>query len=148
MRRASAALQSVLLLLATSPIGCASIFNGKYQDVHFAMSPPGTTVSVYQWEGTRIAGPQDASTETLKVHRPQHRRPYLVIASKEGYCPKYWLTESKETLAYNLDALLVLGALLPGLIAAAVDSTSGAGFQIDPETFAGSLKPEAECVHQ
>jgi hypothetical protein len=145
MTRVSAALQSVLVL-ATTQIGCGLMLNGKYQDVHLVISPPGAAVSVYRWDGTRIAGPQDASNGTMEVHRPKWAGPYLFMASKEGYCPKYWLTGSTESFGSYVDYVLIVGSLLGGLIAAAVDSTTGAGWQIEPSTVAGSLESGAECV--
>ena len=74
-----------------SGVGCGAMLSGTRQNMRLALVPPGAEVSVYRLNGEPIAGPS-VSPGSLRVHRPPWGQLYLVRASKEGYCPLYWVT--------------------------------------------------------
>ena len=77
-------------------VGCATMTSGTHQSVRVGVQPDGSEVTIYSWEGERIAGPI-RSPATTEVHRPQRMRPYFAVASKPGYCPTYWVPETSMT---------------------------------------------------
>ena len=120
--------------------GCGTIFHGTHQTVPNSVAPPGTEVSVYRWSGEVVGGPQPSPGE-LTIQRPKRLEPYLVRASKEGYCPMYWLTTASVTAgawSYLWMVPLSLGIW-------AVDTSTGGCCAMEPGAFEGTLREEAAC---
>lgn len=142
---------SSILLASTvcNATGCGTIFHGKHQDMPVTISPPGTEVAVYRWSGDVVGGPE-RSPGKMTVQRPKGHQPYLMRASKEGYCPKYWLTTSSTTGGAWSYLWLVfvpaLGPILVGVTLAAVDSSTGGCCAVDPDTVEGALEEDAACA--
>jgi hypothetical protein len=113
------------------------------------MTPPGTVLEIYRWSGERLAGPQN-SPGTLEVHRPEWGYPYLVRASKDGYCPQYWVTPSRASAgAWSYLWMIFIPAAGPILLAATIsliDASTGGCCAMDPDVFKGSLQEETACV--
>ena len=134
---------AVCSLLANA--GCGLVVNGTHQNLRAAMRPAGTELAVYDFDGTLIASLPDAANAEVKIPRPKGGRSYLVVASKQGYCPRYWLTDTNDTpAAFVLDMLFLFPTLGLSII---VDGYTGGRFAFDPETYAGSLEPEKECAN-
>ena len=129
--------------LLVNGTGCATILTGTRQDVPVSVSPTGTEVSVYRWNGDRIAGPL-ASPGTLEVPRPSRSESYIVLASKEGYCPHYWMTSASGT---PLAMAELIGTIFffPMMLAWATDVRTGAGYSLEPNYLHAALKPEDTC---
>lgn len=124
--------------------GCGTIFQGTHQTVPISVAPPGTEVSVYRWSGEVVGGPQLSPGE-LTIQRPNGSQPYyLVRASKDGYCPKYWLT----TRSYTGGTKSYLwAAFVPFLDIVALpllffDTWTGGCCNVEPDSFDGVLAEE------
>ena len=121
------------------------MFSGTHQRVQLDVHPPGTEVSVYRWNGELVAGPE-VSPRTMKVHRPVAGRPYLVRASKDGYCPQYWLVSYTYTPGAALEVVLTYVASLVGLTGLIIDGATGGCCSMKPDDFTASLKGDAACA--
>lgn len=125
-------------MLVTGATGCATILTGTHQDLGLAVEPAGAEVSVYHMNGERMAGPA-ASPGTVKVHRPANTEAYLVVASRSGYCPKYWVTDVRENpVAWG-------NLLLGGIVGLLVDASNGAAYYVEPGTISATLVDEGNC---
>ena len=137
---------TVFLLNAT---GCGTIFHGTHQTVPVSVTPSGAEVSFYQWSGEVVGGPQTSPGEA-SVHRPKWHQPYLVRASKEGYCPRYWLTTASNTggsWSYLWMMFVpALGPIIVGLTLALIDSSTGGCCAVEPESFDAALAEGATCT--
>lgn len=140
-------------VFATTSVGCGTIISGRHQDVALSMNPPDTQVSVYRWSGELVAGPENASSGEMRVHRPRWNEPYLIQAAKEGHCPQYWLTSTKPSVGswfiMPFVAAIMLfplaGAIVAGAIAA-VDASTGGCCSVQPDLFDGLLLEDAACT--
>lgn len=146
VRRFVASILAVSLSIEAA--GCGTIFQGTHQKVPVAVSPAGTEVAVYRWSGEVVGGPQISPGE-LSAERPKWHQPYLVRASKAGYCPKYWLTTDSPTGAswiyIWMVAIPLLGTVV-GLTLGIVDSATGGCCNIEPDSFEGTLAEEGTCT--
>src|SRR5262245_17467180 len=129
--------------------GCGTIISGTRQNLKLAMEPPGAQLDVFRWSGEHLAGPA-VTPGKLSVHRPVRGESYLVRASKEGYCPKYWVTSSRAsggawTYLWML-FIPALGPILIGATAALIDSATGGCCAASPDVFSASLEPEHLCA--
>jgi hypothetical protein len=144
MKTSLVLLQILLLLLTTT--GCGTMLRGTHQTVQLDVQPPGTQVSVYRWDGELLAGPQ-VSPGTMKVPRPVGGQPYLVRASRDGYCPRYWLTsgmpEAPERVLLTIVAVVLT---IPFVINALVDGSTGGCCSMHPGHIEGSLEGNAACA--
>jgi hypothetical protein len=118
--------------------GCASILTSSNQEL--SVKPTGTSLEVYSWDGKLLASTKNPSETTVSVHKPIRGQSYLVIAKAANKCPKYWLTAAKESPASygNL--------LLGGIIGLIIDSHTGAGWLVDPDTYELNVAEGAPCA--
>lgn len=122
------------------------MLRGTHQIVQLDVQPPGTDVSVYRWNGELVAGPE-VSPGTMKVPRPAGGQPYLVRASKEGYCPQYWLTSGLPELPEHvLLTTLAIVFTVPFVINEVIDGLTGGCCSMHPDHLEGSLKGDAACA--
>jgi hypothetical protein len=137
--------------LAVTNSGCAVLLSGRNQDVLVRVQPPGARVEVYEWDGTLVASTAATSQTVLRVRRPPHGRSYLIRASKEGYCPQYWLTKTELTGPGAVDAafsivLFVATTPIGFLIFTGLEDATGAPYAINPSTIVTSLGSEGSCA--
>lgn len=139
---------SILIVpLLFNVTGCGALFEGTHQKVPVAVSPAGTEVAVYRWSGEIVGGPQNSPGD-LSAERPKWNQPYLVRASKDGYCPKYWLTTSSPTgatWAYVWMLAIPLLDVIP-LTLGLVDGATGGCCNIEPDSFKATLAEEGTCT--
>ena len=146
MRGVKILVVSILIVsLCINATGCGTIFNGTHQEIPVSIAPSGTEVTVYRWSGEIVSGPMNSPGE-MTIERPKHNQPYIVRASKDGYCPKYWITNT-HTTGGTLSYIWLLFLLSPAaMIALAVDSSTGGAFAIETKPFEGTLALEASCA--
>ena len=126
--------------------GCGTIFHGTHQTVPISVAPPGSEVSVYRWSGEVVGGPQLSRGELI-IQRPKANQPYLVRASKDGYCPKYWLTTwswTGGTQSYLWSAFVPFLDIV-GVPLLMFDTWTGGCCNVEPDSFEGVLAEEAAC---
>jgi hypothetical protein len=102
-------------LLGTT--GCATIVNGRNQDVPLASQPAGATVTV---DGLRATTPG-----TLTLKRDQD---YKLVFTKEGF------PERQATLEKKVSGWLAGNLLFGGLIGLVVDFISGGAYKLSPDS--------------
>jgi hypothetical protein len=126
--------------------GCATMFVGTTQNVGLDVQPAGAQVTMYRWDGTVVAGPV-TSPGKAEVQRPQEGQSYIVVASRDGYCPRYWVTPRRVNGGYVASGVLgaLLGAGVGAGIATYVDATNGAAFSIEPDPVRASLAEGQAC---
>ncbi|MBY0310586.1 MAG: PEGA domain-containing protein [Phycisphaerales bacterium] len=105
--------------------GCATIVNGKTQDISVSTVPPGATVM--------IDGQQTLITPSKVALR--RNKDYVFTISKDGYQTQ--VVPVTGVLSGWLLGNLVFG----GLIGGGVDAATGAGFTLTPESIAIVLQP-------
>jgi hypothetical protein len=127
-------------LVALAASGCGAMLSGTSQRVRLEVSPPGTSIVVYRWSGEVVAGP-GASPGILTVHRPPYGQPYLVVATRDGHCPEYWITSTRISPG-GWGTVLVFNGVVPLMI----DQSTGGLYSIEPSTFAGSLPSDNTCA--
>ena len=146
MRRLLASI--FVITLCFNVTGCGTIFHGTHQQVPISVGPTGTEVTVYSWSGEVVGGPKLSPGE-LTVNRPKKGQSYLVRASKEGYCPKYWLTTSSYTagaISYIwIIPFPLIGTVLGGIMAT-TDGATGGCCAVEPKSFEGTLAKEEACA--
>lgn len=87
------------LALAVSLTGCASIFNGGYQDVHVQTVPANAKVTVSTQSGNVRTAPT-----TLRLKRRESHR---ITAAKDGYTnSSAYVTNSVDGPMVALDCVL------------------------------------------
>ena len=101
-------------LLATS---CSTIVDGSHEDIRFATTPPGATVTV----DNRIT---QQSPCTFELERDED---HFAEISMEGY--KTVTVEITHHLGGTVFGNLILGGLIGGII----DGASGAAFTLHPD---------------
>lgn len=129
---------AVLSLVTIILTGCGTIISGTRQQVDLAMNPPGSEVSVYRWTGEVLA--TGRSPGTIDVHRPEWLQPFLIRASKEGYCPKYWVSAARLSPGGWVSTVFIIG-VVPYI----VDSYSGGLYSLVPDPLQGTLQSEQAC---
>ncbi len=144
--KTSLILVQIVFLLLTTTTGCGTVLRGTHQAVQLDVYPAGTEVSVYRWNGELLAGPQ-VSPGTVKVPRPVGGQPYLVRASKDGYCPQYWLTSGlPEPPEHILLTIFAVVLTIPFVVNEVVDGSTGGCCSMHPGHLQGSLKEKAACA--
>ena len=122
--------------------GCGAILRGTHQQVGLAVNPVGTEVSFYRMNGEHLAGPV-RSPGDIQVHRPSSEGyEYLIVMSREGYCPKYMVTTAHPDIGMIILDVLA-GGVLPGVI---VDGVIGGAQSIEPDPIRASLAEEGSCA--
>lgn len=88
-----------LLVVVFATTGCASIFNGGYQDVHVQTVPANAKLSVSTQAGNTHSAPA-----TLRLKR---RKDHRITARKEGYkSASAYVTDSVDGPMVALDCVL------------------------------------------
>ena len=133
-----AAMTSLIALLVNA-LGCATIVQGRSQDIPLASTPPGAMV--------KIDGVQTTTPGKVTLRRDQS---YNAVFEKQGYPPQQAKLES--TASWWLLGNLIFG----GLIGLVIDLAAGGGYKlvpagIDMELQTGVVKeikpaPEAEAA--
>lgn len=85
---------AAISLLACLLTGCGAILYSSQQELK--IQPSGAKLEVYSWDGKLVEAAKNESDSTLTVHRPIEPS-YLIRLSKEGYCPRYWITISEAS---------------------------------------------------
>lgn len=76
----------IVIAITISANGCASIVNGRRQDIVFRSSPDNATVEVYSSFGNHVATATTPAVIRFRRGRGYFRRAnYTVLISKEGY---------------------------------------------------------------
>lgn len=140
------------LSLVFSCTGCATMISGTYQDVDLAIEPRDATVEVTRWNGLDVIRPASASDDSMKLHRPEWEQSYVIVAKRDGHCPKYWLTGTEMSNgAHSVWPMLVAAALIPISIVVTIpilliDSSSGGSWAISPDPLAARLQEDEVCL--
>jgi hypothetical protein len=121
------------------------VVSGTYQTLHVDIRPPGTEVTVYRWDGEIVGGPI-GSPSSMRVHRPRRNEPYLVVAAKDGACPRYWVPMNVQSAGGALDELagratFAISSILTDIM---VDD-DGASFGLWESEFNGVTLPDEPC---
>ena len=131
-------------LLATS--GCATMVHGTQQRITPELSPPGTHVSIYRWTGELVA--EGTSPDPITISRPVFDQPYLVKMTRDGYCPRYDMTQNGVTVTGTINTILLLATFptIIWLLPTVIDMRTGASYNVNEEpTFRGSLQEVSTC---
>ncbi len=107
-----------VVLFAFAVSGCASILDGRSQEIAVSTDPPGAECAFYREEGTRIATIE--RTPGSAVVR-KTRNDIWIVCAKPGYQQAIYLNHSGAALANVVGGIFTLG------ISTAVDSSTGAG---------------------
>ncbi len=105
-------------LLAFAVPGCASIIEGRSQEIAVSTDPPGAECGLYREEGVRIATIERTPGSVLVK---KTRNDIWIVCTKPGYQQAVYLNHSGAALANVVGGILTLG------ISTAVDSSTGAG---------------------
>jgi hypothetical protein len=105
--------------------GCATIVNGKTQEIAISSVPPGATVL--------IDGSQTVITPTTVALR--RNKDYVFTIMKDGYQTQI------VPVTGVLSGWLVGNIVFGGLIGGGVDAATGAAFTLTPETVTVALQP-------
>lgn len=116
-----------VLSVAGLSTGCATIVNGKTQELSVATVPPGATVMI-DGQQTLIT----PSTVTLRRNKD-----YVLTFTLEGYQTQ--IVPVTSVLSGWLFGNLLLG----GIIGGGVDAATGAAFTLTPESVTIALQPLA-----
>jgi hypothetical protein len=106
-----------LIVCLVTASGCATIVNGKTQDVHLASRPAGARVNV---DGIRATTP---ATVTLP-----RKNSYGVVFSKEGF------PDRQVKLTPTASVFLFGNIFFGGPIGLIVDLVTGAGYRLEPRS--------------
>lgn len=104
-------------LLTVTVSGCASIWEGRTQDIAVSTDPPGAECGLYREEGQRIATIERTPGSTL-VRKT--RNDIWIVCVKPGYQQSIYYNRSGGTLTNVVAGVLTLG------ISTAVDASTGA----------------------
>src|SRR5882757_2471286 len=118
-RYAAATVESgvAVALLTLTVSGCASIVDGRSQEISVSTDPPGAECGFYREEGVRIATVQ--RTPGSAVVR-KTKRDIWIVCVKPGYQQAVYFNRSGGEWANVVGGILTLG------ISTAVDSSTGA----------------------
>lgn len=124
--------------------GCATMIHGTSQTVPLGVTPTGSKVSVYRWNGELVT--EGTSPAQLSIRRPKGNQSYLVKVTSDGYCPRYALTRNGTTPVAMFEQiwfLVTLGVIW--LIPVAIDNSTGAAYRVETAPFDGGLEEAASC---
>jgi hypothetical protein len=107
---------AALLTFAVS--GCASILDGRSQEIAVSTDPPGAECGLYREEGVRIATIERTPGSAVVK---KTKNDIWIVCAKPGYQPAIYLNHSGAALANVVGGIFTLG------ISTAVDSSTGAG---------------------
>ncbi len=105
-------------LLTFTVSGCASIMEGRSQEIVVSTDPPGAECAFYREEGRRIATIERTPGSALVK---KTRNDIWIVCTKPGYQQAIYLNHSGAALANVVGGILTLG------ISTAVDTSTGAG---------------------
>jgi hypothetical protein len=105
-------------LLTFAVSGCASILDGRSQEIAVSTDPPGAECGFYREEGKRIATIERTPGSALVK---KTKNDIWIVCAKPGYQPAIYLNHSGAALANVVGGILTLG------ISTAVDSSTGSG---------------------
>lgn len=108
------------LVVGTSQLGCAAIFQGSKQEVRIESDPPGATIRTAQ------GGTLGTTPATLQLDRG--KTPSIVVAHPEHADAQVPLKKGPGTLWVVLDILTCVALWCPGVV---VDAASGAWNEYD-----------------
>jgi hypothetical protein len=121
--------KSMILAVLFLASGCATIFNGRHQDIAFASTPAGATVEA---DGERLC--ETPCTASLK-----RSSDHVVTMNVPGHYPYRMILRSKGSNWVALDALFVVYPL--------IDLIVGSAWYLTPEQVDRTLdKQEAKAV--
>jgi hypothetical protein len=109
---------AAIALLTFAVSGCASILDGRSQEIAVSTDPPGAECALYREEGLRIATIE--RTPGSAVVR-KTKNDIWIVCAKPGYQQAVYLNHSGAALANVVGGIFTLG------ISTAVDSSTGAG---------------------
>jgi hypothetical protein len=107
-----------IALLAPAVAGCASILDGRSQEIAVSTDPPGAECGFYREEGKRIATIERTPGNAVVK---KTRNDIWIVCTKPGYQPAVYLNHSGAALANVVGGIFTLG------ISTAVDTSTGAG---------------------
>src|SRR5262245_5804715 len=110
--------------------GCGAIINGTRQDINVRSDPAGATVATAEGRSSLT------TPTTLKLER---KRSYVLTFRAAGYQPA----------TFNVDnhlsgGVLAADILLTGLIGVIVDGSTGAWYNLKPDSASVTLRREAD----
>jgi hypothetical protein len=112
-----------VVALAVSVMGCASVIEGRSQQISVSTDPPGAECGFYREEGARIAAIQQTPGRALVE---KTKRDIWIVCVKSGYQQAAYLNHSGVTgavLVNVIGGIFTLG--ISTVIGAAVDSSNG-----------------------
>src|SRR5260370_12795467 len=107
-----------IALLTFAVSGCASILEGRSQEIAVSTDPPGAECGLYREEGLRIATIERTPGSALVK---KTKNDIWIVCAKPGYQQAIYLNHSGAALANVVGGILTLG------ISTAVDSSTGSG---------------------
>ena len=105
--------------------GCATIVNGKTQDIAIATNPPGATC--YIDSGQTVVTPSSVNL--------RRNKDYVLTITKDGYQPQ------TVPLTSVMSGWMAGNILLGGIIGGGIDAATGAAWTITPEKVNINLIP-------
>ncbi len=125
MKLSDLLVMSASACLIFSATGCATIVNGKTQEVAIATNPPGATVNIDNAQTV-------LTPATVNLRR---NKDYVFTITKDGF--------QTQTIPVTgvLSGWLLGNILLGGIIGGGVDAATGSGFTLTPETINITLVP-------
>ena len=127
-------LSAVLMLVALS--GCATIVNGRYQNVTLKTRPPGAKCVLHNNKGTWFLNDTPGSANVHRSFQALH-----ISCHKPGYA-----TGNKK-VASHTKAMIAGNILFGGIVGAGIDSANGAGFSY-PNEIVVPLRAEKTRRHK
>ncbi len=107
--------------------GCASLVNGKYQDIKVSSNPSNATITVEPGDHKALKTPA-----TLSLERKQG--PYMLTIAMPGY------KESKIYLKASTSGWVWGNVLIGGIIGMIVDHSTGAANVLEPAEVKANLE--------
>jgi len=124
-----AAFGFLAILASAFLFGCASVINGRTQQVWIETEPPGASVSILP-AGVKIITPAQIDLDRKSVH--------TALATLDGHAPSIgYLDRVTSGAIYG-------NLLLGGLIGLMADTESGAAFRLTPDPLRITLIPLSE----
>jgi hypothetical protein len=117
--------RAMLLAVAVSASGCATLINGTRQRLTIDSTPSGARVTVLP-AGITFETPGEVELARRNVH--------TVRVAFDGYCPEtIYIDRVASDVAYG-------NLLLGGFIGLLVDTENGSAFTLEPDTVAVTLR--------
>lgn len=121
----TAAFSLVLTIVLTIfCVGCATIINGRTENVQVTSDPPDATVT----DGIAVT----QTPATLVLERDHD---YVLTITKSGYETQH------VKIVHVVSGVVALNIVSFGMIGVGVDAASGACWRLDPDTIVVSLRP-------